>query len=45
MIRLIREIMEGLVTPLREQLDRERDRADRAELRAEELRAALADAS
>ena len=40
MIRLIREIMEGLVTPLREQLDRERDRADRAELRAEELRAA-----
>jgi hypothetical protein len=37
MIRLIRETMEGLVTPLREQLDRERARADRAE-------SALADA-
>ena len=36
-IRLIRETMEGLVAPLREQLDRERARADRAE-------SALADA-
>jgi hypothetical protein len=36
-ILLIRETMEGLVTPLREQLDRERVRADRAE-------SALADA-
>jgi hypothetical protein len=31
MIRIIRETMEGLVAPLREQLDRERARADRAE--------------
>jgi hypothetical protein len=44
MIRLIRETMEGLVTPLREQLDRERARADRAERRIDELQAALTDA-
>ena len=51
MIRLIRETMESLLTPLREQLDRERERVEQAELRAEadrtrvdELRTALADA-
>jgi len=44
MIRLIRETMEGLVTPLREQLDRERVRADRAESLLGELQAALTDA-
>lgn len=51
LIRILRETMEGLVTPLREQIERERSRVDRAERqldeerqRIEELRATLADA-
>jgi hypothetical protein len=42
MLRMIRGTVAGLVTPLHEQLERERGRADRAEQRVDELQAALA---
>ena len=43
MLRVIRETVDGLAAPLREQLERERGRADRAERRVDELQAALAE--
>jgi chromosome segregation ATPase len=43
MLQAIRETVEALMTPVREQLDHERARADRAEEKAAALRAELVD--
>jgi hypothetical protein len=43
-IRMMREAMEAAIAPLHEQLERERNRADRAESRADQAERALADA-